>query len=69
MSKKGKFLLGAGVGLGLGLLIAPKSGKETRKDLSKKFDDLIDKAKDIDVEEVKSAIIVKTKELENTINY
>ena len=53
--------------LGLGLLFAPKSGKETRKDLSKMINDLYEKAKDIDVEEVKNAIIVKTKELENTI--
>ena len=59
MSKKGNFLLGAGVGLGLGFLFAPKSGKETRKDLAKLFDELIEKAKDIDVEEVKNAIIVK----------
>ncbi len=67
MSKKGNFILGAGVGLGLGLLLAPKSGKETRKDLKKAIDDLVEKAKDIDVEEVKNAIIVKTRELENTI--
>lgn len=67
MSKKGKFLLGAGIGLGLGLLFAPKSGKETRKDLAKSFDDLVEKAKEIDIEEVKNAIIVKAKELENTI--
>lgn len=67
MSKKTNFLLGAGIGLGLGLLFAPKSGKETRKDLSKMINDLYDKAKDIDVEEIKNAIIVKTKELENTI--
>ena len=33
MSKKGKFLLGAGLGIGLGMLLAPKSGKENRKDL------------------------------------
>lgn len=67
MSKKGNFLLGAGVGLGLGLLFAPKSGKETRDDLAKLIDTLIDKAKDIDVEEVKNAIIVKTRELETTL--
>ena len=39
MSKKsglGKFLLGAGIGVGLGILFAPKSGKETRADLKKK---------------------------------
>ena len=67
MSKKGNFLLGAGVGLGLGFLLAPKSGKETRKELMDAINDLVDKAKDIDVEEVKNAIIVKTRELENTI--
>ena len=63
MSKNGKFLLGAGVGLGLGFLFAPKSGKETRKDLAKSLNELVDKAKDIDVEEVKNAIIVKSKEV------
>jgi len=67
MSKKRNFLLGAGIGLGLGLLFAPKSGKETRAALKEKTCDLIEKAKEIDVEEVKNAIIVKTKELENTI--
>lgn len=67
MSKKKSFLLGAGIGLGLGLLFAPKSGKETREDLARMINDLYERAKEIDVEEVKNAIIVKTKELENTI--
>ena len=37
MSKKsglGKFLAGAAIGVGLGILFAPKSGAETRKELS-----------------------------------
>ena len=37
MEKKsgfGKFLAGAAIGAGLGVLFAPKSGKETRKDFS-----------------------------------
>ena len=67
MSKKRNFFLGAGVGLALGLLFAPKSGKETREDLTRMLKDLVEKAKEIDVEEVKNAIIVKTKELQNTI--
>ena len=32
----GKFVCGAAIGAGLGLLFAPKSGKETREDLKKK---------------------------------
>lgn len=67
MGKKTNFFLGAGIGLGLGLLFAPKSGKETRQDLAKMFNDLYEKAKEIDVEEIKNAIIVKTKELETMI--
>ena len=67
MSKKRNFILGTALGISLGMLFAPKSGKETRSDLSKLINDLYDKAKEIDVEEVKNAIIVKTQELENTI--
>ena len=70
MSKKsglGKFLLGAGIGLGLGILFAPKSGKETRADLKKKMDNLIEKAKNIDVEEVKATIEAKVTEIKEDL--
>ena len=71
MSKKsglGKFLLGAGIGVGLGILFAPKSGKETRADLKKKMDNLLEKVKNIDVEEVKQTIEEKVREIkEDTI--
>lgn len=70
MSKKsglGKFLLGAGIGVGLGLLFAPKSGKETRADLKKKMDELIEKAKNIDVEEVKATIEAKVNEIKEDL--
>lgn len=66
MSKKsgfGKFLLGAGIGAGLGILLAPKKGSETRKELKLKIDELIAKAKEIDVDEVKETIETKIEEI------
>ena len=70
MSKKsglGKFLLGAGIGVGLGTLFAPKSGKETRADLKKKMDNLLEKVKNIDVEEVKQTIEEKVREIKEDL--
>ena len=66
MSKRkgfGKFLIGAGIGAGLGLLFAPKKGSETRRDLKIKMDELIEKAKGIDAKEVKENIEVKIAEI------
>ena len=64
MSKSGKFLLGLGAGLGLGILFAPKSGEETRKELKKKIDELVVKVKEIDVNEVKENMSIKIAELQ-----
>ncbi len=55
-SSAGKFFLGAAVGAALGVLFAPKSGKETRFALKKKANELIVKAKEIDVKEVRDTI-------------
>lgn len=52
----GKFILGATVGAALGVLFAPKSGSKTRAELKKKAVELINKAKEIDVKEVKENI-------------
>ena len=59
----GKFLAGAAVGAGLGVLFAPKKGSETRKELKQKFDELIAKAKEIDIDEVKETIENKIEEI------
>ncbi len=67
MEKKsnfGKFLTGAVIGAGLGILFAPKTGEETRKELKKKIDELIQKTKEIDVDEVKENILNKINEIE-----
>ncbi len=59
----GKFLAGAAVGAGLGILFAPKKGSETRKDLKNKLDELTAKVKGIDVREVKESIEEKIEEI------
>ena len=69
MSKRGlgKFVLGALVGAGVGVLFAPRSGKETRKILKDKMDDLVKKARELDKEEVKAAIEAKINEIKEGI--
>lgn len=59
----GKFVAGAAIGVGLGMLFAPKSGEETRKELKKKLDELVDQARNIDVEEVKKDITRRVEEI------
>lgn len=62
-SGAGKFILGAAVGAALGVLFAPKSGKETRADIKRKATDLLNKAKEIDVKEVRDTIEEKVSNL------
>jgi len=63
----GKFLVGAAIGAGLGILFAPKKGSETRKDLKNKFDELVSKAKQIDANEVKDNILNKIEEIKTEL--
>ena len=66
MSKKsgmGKFILGAGLGAGLALLFAPQEGSKTRRELKIKFNELVEKAKLIDTDDVKADILQRVEEL------
>ena len=63
----GKFVLGAAVGAAVGVLLAHKKGSETRKDLKNKLDDLVNKAKELNMEDVKFAIEMKVTEIKNEL--
>ena len=62
-----KFLLGAGIGAGLAMLFTKNNGKENREQLKKKIDELVVKAKTIDVKEVKENIETKVEEIMSEI--
>jgi len=70
MSKKrgiGKFVAGALVGVGLGILFAPKKGSETRHDLKVKLDELMVKAKQIKFGDVKESFEKKISEIKSEL--
>ncbi len=69
MSKKGtgKFILGAAIGAGLGLLFAPKEGRKLREELKNKLSDLLDQASEIDMEDVKKQFDKKVEEIKKEL--
>lgn len=62
-----KFVAGALVGAGLGVLFAPKSGKETRADIKKKLDEIIEQTKTLKAEDVKKMILKKVDEIQKEL--
>ena len=63
-SSLGKFVTGTTIGVGLGMLFAPKSGKETRKILTNSIEKLISEAKELDKDNIKEIITKKAQEIE-----
>ena len=63
----GKFIAGAAVGAGLGLLFAPKKGSELRNDLKVKIDSLIAELKNIDKDEDKQEFDKKIKAIKKEL--
>ena len=63
----GKFIAGAMIGAGMGVLFAPKKGSETRKELKKKTDELVDTIKHLDKDEIKEKLNAKVKELKQDL--
>ncbi len=63
----GKFLAGAAIGAGLGILFAPKKGSETRQELKAKFDELMEKAKNVDLGDIKDQIEDKINDIKKEL--
>ena len=59
----GKFIAGAVIGAGLGILFAPRKGSETRAALKAKMNELVAQIKNIDVDEVKEEFNQKVAEI------
>lgn len=55
--KTRSFIMGTLVGIGIGVLIAPSKGEDTRKSLKKKVDNVITYIKTSDKDKVKSDIL------------
>lgn len=69
MSKKfGAFVAGVAVGATLGVLYAPKKGSETREDLKELLDDIMNKIKDIDFQDVKDAVATKIADIKQSLS-
>ena len=64
-SKLGALMVGVGIGAAAGMLLAPKSGEETRKDIQKKAKQIGKKVKDIDLNQVKEDLVKEFDKFKN----
>ncbi len=69
MSKKGfrKFLVGAGIGAAITALFTTEKGREYQAKIAKACDDLKNKLKDIDLDDVKESINTKIDEIKEEL--
>lgn len=70
MSKNGfgKFVVGAGVGALIGILLAPKKGSETREELKVKFDEFLTKVKSLKKEDIQEEFQLRIEKLKRDID-
>ena len=69
MSKNiGKIIAGVGLGVGLGMLFAPEKGKDTRKKLANKLNEMCESVKSIDKDDVKKKIEKQIKEIKKELS-
>ena len=64
----GRFVFAAGVGALVGVLFAPKEGSKTRKELKEKFDEFMDKVRNINKEDIQEEFQVKIEKLKKEID-
>lgn len=64
----GKFVAGAAIGAGLGILFAPKKGSETRAELKAKLDEFVMQIKNIDLDEVKEEFDQKIADIKKELS-
>ena len=70
MGKKsfGSLMLGAAIGASLGILFAPKKGKELRVELKEKMLDLVNRAKELSLNDISEIVEDKIDEIRHDLN-
>lgn len=63
--KVGALIAGIGIGAAAGMLLAPKSGKETRQDIKDQAKKMSKKVKDIDLNELKENLVKEFDKFKN----